>query len=374
MKSLLLKAAVIALAIALMLVLAVSAFAAAGDLNGDGDVNKDDAIYLLMYTFFEDDYPIAGNVDYNKDGNINKDDAIYLLMHTFFEDDYPLECSHNYENGVCTICGDHTCVDKEGNNVCDICSKELGYHVDANHDHECDCGCGEEFGVHSDSGTDDDHVCDYGCNAILENCSDAKNDGNHSCDICGISDISSHDYGEATCKAPATCSECGATTGSTLEHTDANHDHSCDNGCGKNDMGPHSDLSTDNDHVCDYGCGATLESCYDAETDNDHSCDVCGKSNVTSHVHIENTELAIKATCNAAARKTYECNCGDTYTEDDGDALGHDITGATPEERLVGGCEYVIVYTCLRDGCGEEILGDTVYYHEYVASVSRDAT
>jgi len=374
MKNLFKKAAVIALTIALTLMLAVSASAAAGDLNGDGAVNKDDAIYLLMHTFFETDYPITGNVDYNKDGDINKDDAIYLLMHTFFEEDYPLECSHNYENGVCTLCGDHTCVDKEGNNVCDICSKELDYHTDANNDHECDCGCGATFGVHSDSDTDSDHVCDYGCNAILEDCYDSENDGNHSCDICGIADISAHHYVDATCKAPATCSECGATTGSTLEHTDANHDHSCDNGCGKNDMGSHADSPADDDHVCDYGCGAVLESCYDAETDEDHDCDACGKSNVTPHVHIENTALATEATCHAAATKTYACNCGDTYTEDDGDALGHDITGATPEERHVGGCEYVIVYTCQRGDCGEEILGDTVYYHEYVASVSRDAT
>jgi len=90
MKNLFKKSAVIALTAALMVMLAVSASAAAGDLNGDGDVNKDDAIYLLMHTFFETDYPIAGNVDYNKDGNVNKDDAIYLLMHTFFEEEYPL--------------------------------------------------------------------------------------------------------------------------------------------------------------------------------------------------------------------------------------------------------------------------------------------
>jgi len=107
MKNLFKKAAVIALTIALTLVLAVSASAAAGDLDGNGEVNKDDAIYLLMHTFFETDYPITGNVDYNKDGDVNKDDAIYLLMHTFFEEEYPLECSHNYENGVCTNCGEY---------------------------------------------------------------------------------------------------------------------------------------------------------------------------------------------------------------------------------------------------------------------------
>ena len=90
MKNLFKKAVIVTCMIALTIFMAVSAFAAAGDLNGDSAVNKDDAIYLLMHTFFEDDYPIAGNADYNKDGDINKDDAIYLLMHTFFEEDYPI--------------------------------------------------------------------------------------------------------------------------------------------------------------------------------------------------------------------------------------------------------------------------------------------
>ena len=268
-----------------------------------------------------------------------------------------------------------TCEDADFDHACDYgCDKVLGTCEDKNKDHECDHGCEKSFGEHSDSNTDNDHVCDYGCGAVIESCSDAEDDGDHSCDVCNNADITDHSFSNATCGMPATCSECGATTGSTLEHEDEDHDHICDNDCGKTDMGNHSDSDTDNDHVCDYGCGAVLENCFDVETDDDHDCDVCNKANVTSHAHVENTALATEATCETAATKTYECNCGDTYTEDDGDALGHNITGAVATERHVNGCEHVLVYVCQRDDCGEEVLGETVYHHNYVASIKTPAT
>ncbi len=64
-----------------------------GDLTGDEEVDLEDAIYLLQYSMFPEDYPIdyADDVDYTKDGNVDLEDAIYLLQYSMFPEDYPLK-------------------------------------------------------------------------------------------------------------------------------------------------------------------------------------------------------------------------------------------------------------------------------------------
>ncbi len=61
-----------------------------GDVNADGSVDSDDAIYLLRYTLNAANYPINQDGDMNGDGSVDSDDAIYLLRHTLNAVNYPL--------------------------------------------------------------------------------------------------------------------------------------------------------------------------------------------------------------------------------------------------------------------------------------------
>lgn len=62
-----------------------------GDVNGNGEVTDADAVHLLYYTFFPEDYPVNQDCDFNGDSAVTDADAVYLLYYTFFPEDYPLE-------------------------------------------------------------------------------------------------------------------------------------------------------------------------------------------------------------------------------------------------------------------------------------------
>ena len=82
-----------------------------GDVNDDGEVNSDDAIYLLRHTLAPSGYPLSqsGNVDGK--GGVTSDDAIYLLRYTLAPNTYPLlSCDHNLisheaKSATCTEIG-----------------------------------------------------------------------------------------------------------------------------------------------------------------------------------------------------------------------------------------------------------------------------
>ncbi|MBO4860543.1 MAG: hypothetical protein J5530_03260, partial [Clostridia bacterium] len=60
------------------------------DFDGDGDIDSDDAIYLLRAVLFPEDYEITLATPFYGDRNPTSDDAIYLLRHVLFPKDYPL--------------------------------------------------------------------------------------------------------------------------------------------------------------------------------------------------------------------------------------------------------------------------------------------
>lgn len=62
-----------------------------GDVNGDGYVTDADAVHLLYYTIFPEDYPINQPADFDGDGYVTDADAVYLLYYTIFPEDYPLQ-------------------------------------------------------------------------------------------------------------------------------------------------------------------------------------------------------------------------------------------------------------------------------------------
>ena len=61
-----------------------------GDVDGNGKIDKDDAIYLLRHVVYPDKYPMSVSCDADGNGKIDKDDAIYLLRHVVYPDKYPL--------------------------------------------------------------------------------------------------------------------------------------------------------------------------------------------------------------------------------------------------------------------------------------------
>ena len=68
-----------------------------GDLDGDGYVTSDDAIYLLYHTINGTEYPVNQNVDFDGNGHVTSDDAIYLLYQVMLPEEDDNESGDNTE-------------------------------------------------------------------------------------------------------------------------------------------------------------------------------------------------------------------------------------------------------------------------------------
>ncbi len=66
---------------------------ARGDVDRDGRIDSDDAVYLLRHVLFPSEYVIeneTASADVTRDGKVDSDDAVYLLRHVLFPSEYPL--------------------------------------------------------------------------------------------------------------------------------------------------------------------------------------------------------------------------------------------------------------------------------------------
>ena len=61
-----------------------------GDMNCNGVVNVDDAIYLLQHVLMPTMFQVDQTADIDKNGSVNVDDAIYLLQHVLMPELFPL--------------------------------------------------------------------------------------------------------------------------------------------------------------------------------------------------------------------------------------------------------------------------------------------
>ena len=62
-----------------------------GDIDGNGAVNRDDVIALLLHVSMPAAFPISIPADYNGDGLVTRDDVIQLLLHVSMPDAFPLQ-------------------------------------------------------------------------------------------------------------------------------------------------------------------------------------------------------------------------------------------------------------------------------------------
>ena len=72
-----------------------------GDINSDGTVTSDDAVYLLRHTLFPESYPADEFADLDRSGSVTSDDAVYLLRHVLFPESFPL--SSDFDRPVITL-------------------------------------------------------------------------------------------------------------------------------------------------------------------------------------------------------------------------------------------------------------------------------
>ena len=142
-----------------------------------------------------------------------------------------------------------------------------------------------------------------------------------------------HDYADAACEVPKTCTACGHSNGAALGHT-------WDNGV------------------------VIREATEDAEGEKLFTCEVCAETMTQAvpaldHVH-SYTAVVTDPTCTEKGYTMYSCRCGDIYKTDEVAALGHNWNEATCKRPK----------TCTVCAQTEGALGN----HQYMVTSSVEPT
>ncbi len=176
----------------------------------------------------------CADVDTDEDCNCDKCDA--LVAHTpgeWIETTKPTCTTKGEETLYCSVCNevlDTKEVKADGHSYTAVVTAptctEKGYTTYT-------CHCGDTYTANEVNALDHDYTnvdwtndgkgnhykdctrCgDEG--RVSEACADVDTDTDCNCDKCGA--LVAHDYADATCTKPATCKDCGATTGDALGH------------------------------------------------------------------------------------------------------------------------------------------------------------
>ena len=170
-------------------------------------------------------------------------------------------------------------------------------------------------------------VCANDTNHVeTEPCADSANDSDCNCDKCG--NLVAHSYGDASCDAPATCTECGETTGDKLGHSFTNYVSDGNATCAKDGTKTAKcDRCDKTDTVTDIG--SALDHAYgdweyvDGTGTHQRVC-----ANDPSHVETANCSGDIEytgASCTKTGIRIISCNvCGGKETIEY-PALGHEF-------------------------------------------------
>ena len=352
LKRFLILLATLVMAVSLM---TVSAFATAaeapvcyehGDVNGDGVTEVGDAIYTLYHCVYGDDYPVNQDCDFTGDGNVNLDDALYLLwasMGDFFENsEYTLQGTiHNYYDPVWqwNAAGDEATV-------------------------TFNCGCGQA----NETFTKDNGLTMSVNTVAAASCTKAgiteceaevtfKNAQYISEKTHQVAATGHSMSGDVTCTQGASCSVCGhtqdapghvmvlkSTTAATCTASAVQHW-----GCSVCEETADVILEGTTDHIWKYREDQDVEKdgCVFVKT---YACTSCGavkEGEAESDTYVKHTlsaKLTQEATCTQTGVKTYSCSeCDYTKTETVPTNDSHSWDAGVEADGT-------ILYTCC--GCG----------------------